>query len=81
MGHPLTPYELEGLLRFQRLGYRDELFREALRCAVAADKRRMGYVLGILRNWYQEGVRGVEDLATVRERWQDQRFIARSQTG
>ncbi|MHB8124599.1 MAG: DnaD domain-containing protein [Desulfitobacteriaceae bacterium] len=81
MGHPLTPYELEGLLCFQRLGYRDELFREALCCAVAADKRRMGYVLGILRNWYQEGVRGVEDLATVRERWQDQRFIARVRTG
>ena len=57
---------------------RDELFKEALRCAVAADKKRMGYVLGILRNWYQEGVRGLADLANNRERWQDQRFIART---
>ena len=78
VGHPLTPYEQEGLSLFTRLGYTAELFVEALRCAVAADNRQMGYVLGILRNWYQEGVRCLQDVAEVRKQWEDLRFIKRA---
>lgn len=81
VGHPLTPYEQEGLALFRRLGYSEDLFMEALRCAVAADNRRMGYVLGILRNWHQEGVRCVNDLASIKKRWEDQRFLKRPKTG
>lgn len=80
-GHPLTSYEKEGLARFHRLGYTEELFVEALRCAVAADNRRMGYVLGILRNWYQEGVRFVGDVALAKKRWEDLRFLKRAKIG
>ena len=78
VGHPLTSYEKEGLVRFLRLGYTEELLVEALRCAVAADNRRMGYVLGILRNWYQEGVRCLEDVVEVKKRWEDLRFLKRT---
>jgi DnaD/phage-associated family protein len=78
VGHPLTPYEKEGLARFHRLGYSDEICVEALRCAVAADNRQMGYVLGILRNWYQEGVRCLEDVALAKKRWDDLRFLKRA---
>lgn len=81
VGHPLTPYEKEGLLRFMRLGYTEELFVEALRCAVAADNRRMGYVLGILRNWYQEGVRCLEDVTEAKKHWDDLRFLKRAKLG
>jgi len=80
-GHPLTPYEKEGLDRFLTLGYTEDLLLEALRCAVAADNRRMGYVLGILRNWYQEGVRSVEDLAVAKKHWEDLRFLKRAKIG
>jgi len=51
---------------------------EALRCAVAADNRQMGYVMGILRNWYREGVRCLEDVALAKEHWDDQRFLKRA---
>ena len=78
VGHPLTFYEKEGLVRFMRLGYTEELFIEALRCAVAADNRRMGYVLGILRNWYQQGVRCLKDVAEVRNSWENLRFLKRA---
>ena len=81
VGHPLTPYEKEGLVRFMRLGYQEELFVEALRCAVAADNRRMGYVLGILRNWYQQGVRCLQDVAEVKKSWEDLRFLKRAKIG
>lgn len=80
VGHPLTPYEQEGLLRFTRLGYTEELLVEALRCAVAADNRRMGYVLGILRNWYQEGVRCLQDVAEIKKHWEDLRFVKRAKS-
>jgi len=80
-GHSLTPYEKEGLVRFIRLGYTEELCVEALRCAVAADNRQMGYVLGILRNWYREGVRCLEDVALAKEHWDDQRFVNRADPG
>ncbi|TGE31884.1 DnaD domain protein [Desulfosporosinus sp. Sb-LF] len=79
VGHPLTPYEKEGLDRFVRLGYTGDLLMEALRCAVAADNRQMGYVLGILRNWYQEGVRCIEDIDVAKKRWDDLRFLKRSE--
>jgi DnaD/phage-associated family protein len=78
VGHPMTFYEKEGLVRFMRLGYTEELFVEALRCAVAADNRRMGYVLGILRNWYQQGVRCLKDVAEVKNSWEDLRFLKRA---
>lgn len=78
VGHALTLYEKEGVARFLRLGYTDELCVEALRCAVAADNRQMGYVLGILRNWYQEGVRCIEDVALAKKRWDDLRFLKRA---
>ncbi len=78
VGHALTPYEKEGLVRFIRLGYTEELCVEALRCAVAADNRQMGYVMGILRNWYREGVRCLEDVALAKEHWDDQRFLKRA---
>src|SRR5665648_952658 len=78
VGHALTPYEKEGLVRFLRLGYTEELFVEALRCAVAADNHQMGYVLGILRNWYQEGVRCLQDVTESKKRWEDLRFVKRA---
>ncbi|HEY8909082.1 MAG TPA: DnaD domain protein [Desulfosporosinus sp.] len=78
VGHALTAYEKEGVARFLRLGYTDELCVEALRCAVAADNRQMGYVLGILRNWYQEGVRCLEDVALAKKEWDDLRFLKRA---
>src|SRR5665648_319515 len=81
VGHALTPYEKDGLVRFQRLGYTEELFVEALRCAVAADNRRMGYVLGILRNWHEQGVRCLQDVAAIRESWEDLRFLKRAKIG
>ena len=61
-----------------RLGYREELFVEALRCAVAADNHQMGYDLGILRNWYEQGVRSLQDVAEVKKSWDDQRFLKRA---
>jgi len=79
-GHALTPYEKEGLIRFMRLGYTEELFVEALRCAVAADNRKMGYVMGILRNWYQQGVRCLQDVEAVKKSWDDLRFVKRVKT-
>jgi len=81
VGHALTPYEKEGLARFLHLGYTDELCVEALRCAVAADNRQMGYVLGILRNWYQEGVRCLDDVAHAKKCWDDLRFLKRAKIG
>ena len=78
IGHALTRYEEEGLERFLRLGFTEEILLEALRCAVLADQRQMGYLLGILRNWYRAGVRHPRDILLVRQSWEDQRFIDRA---
>lgn len=77
MGQPLTPYQEEGLMLFVRLGYAEEIFIEALRYAVMADHRHMGYVLGILRNWHNQNVREKEDIPRVQQDWEDKRFLKR----
>ncbi len=77
IGQPLTPYQEEGLMLFVRLGYTEEIFIEALRHAVMADHRHMGYVLGILRNWHNQNVRNKEDILRVQQDWEDKRFLKR----
>lgn len=77
MGQPLTPYQENGLMLFVRLGYTEEIFIEALRYAVMADRRHMGYILGILRNWHNQNVRTKEDIARAQQDWEDKRFLSR----
>lgn len=78
MGHVLTRYEEEGIQRFVRMGYSEEVLIEALRYAVLSDKRHMGYLLGILRNWYRAGVRQPRDIPLIQQRWEDKRFMDRT---
>lgn len=77
MGQALTPYQEEGIQRFVRWGFSEDILIEALRCAVMADRKHMGYVLGVLRNWFNQGVRELKDIPDIQQRWRDQRFFQR----
>lgn len=70
VGHPLTPYEQEGLVRFLRLGY-----TEALRCAVAADNRRMS---GDTAELVSRRGQVYRRCGSRQERWEDLRFLKRA---
>lgn len=77
MGHDLEPHEEDGLQTFIRLGFSEDIFIEALRYAVMADRKHMGYILGILRNWHNQNVREYRDIALVQQKWRDQQFLRR----
>ncbi len=50
-----------------------EVIVAAIAEMVKTPSRRIEYLEGILRNWYNEGIRNLDDLAAHRKRWQEEK--------
>ena len=53
-----------------------EVIVAAIAEMVKTPSRRIEYLEGILRNWYNEGIRNLDDLAAHRKRWQEEKANA-----
>lgn len=58
--HPITPMELEKLMDWSR-DMSPEVVIKAMEVATFSNKRNMTYLNGILRNWFESGIKTVED--------------------
>lgn len=58
--HPITPIEVEKLRDWSR-DMSPEVVIKAIEVATFSNKRNMTYLNGILRNWFESGIKTIED--------------------
>ncbi|HEL2057728.1 TPA: phage replisome organizer N-terminal domain-containing protein [Streptococcus suis] len=78
-GRLLSPFEIEGIqVAVEKEGYREDLIREALKEAVFRGKPVWNYIKAILRNWKNENIHTVEQVAARNQELENPKEVTAS---